>query len=125
MERSPDGRPDVIPFVDLKAHYRAIGGEVRRAMDAVFEEAAFVASPFVARFEEDFAAYCGTRHAVAVSSGTCALWLALLGQGIGPGDEVITVPNTFVATLEAIRLAAHKLPIKTKFVARSEQGGEA
>jgi dTDP-4-amino-4,6-dideoxygalactose transaminase len=67
-----------------------------------------VDSPFVARFEEAFAAYCGTRHAVAVGNGTCALWLALLGLGVGAGDEVITVPNTFVATVEAIRLCGAK-----------------
>ena len=108
MQRPGDALGDVIPFVDLKAQYRAIGGEVREAFAEVFEEAAFVASPFVARFEEDFAAYCGTRHAVAVSSGTCALWVALLGLGIGPGDEVITVPNTFVGTIEAIRLTGAK-----------------
>ncbi len=104
MERASDALGDVIPFVDLKAQYRAIRGEVGEAFAEVFEEAAFVASPFVARFEEDFAAYCGARHAVAVDSGTSALWVALLGLGIGPGDEVITVPNTFVATIEAIRL---------------------
>jgi len=99
-----EGVVDVVPFVDLKAQYRAIRGEIGQAFAEVFEQAAFVDGPFVARFEEDFAAYCGTRHAVAVSNGTCALWMALWGLGIGAGDEVITVPNTFVATVEAIRL---------------------
>jgi dTDP-4-amino-4,6-dideoxygalactose transaminase len=99
---------EVVPFVDLKAQYRAIRGEIGQAFEEVFEQAAFVDSPFVARFEEAFAAYCGTRHAVAVGNGTCALWLALLGLGVGAGDEVITVPNTFVATIEAIRLCGAK-----------------
>ena len=62
----------------------------------------FSGGPFVERFEEEFAAYCGTRHAIGVGSGTDALWLTLVAMGIGPGDEVITVPMTFVATVEAI-----------------------
>jgi dTDP-4-amino-4,6-dideoxygalactose transaminase len=103
-----EGAVEVIPFVDLKAQYRAIRGEVERAFGEVFEQAAFVDSPFVARFEEAFAGYCDARHAVAVGNGTCALWLALLGLGVGAGDEVITVPNTFVATAEAILLCGAK-----------------
>ena len=64
--------------------------------------AAFAGGPFVAQFEADFAAYCDCPHAIGVGSGTEALWLSLLALGVGPGDEVITVPNTFMATAEAI-----------------------
>ena len=66
------------------------------------------ADPSSTRFEEDFAAYCGCQYAVGVGSGTDALWLALLASGVGPGDEVITVPNTFMATAEAITYCGAK-----------------
>jgi dTDP-4-amino-4,6-dideoxygalactose transaminase len=68
------------------------------------ETTAFSGGPFVARFEEEFAAFCGCSHSIGVGSGTEALWLALLARGIGAGDEVITVPNSFIATAEAISL---------------------
>lgn len=70
----------------------------------VTEASAFAGGPFVARFETEFAAFCHARHAVGVGSGTEALWLSLLALGVGPGDEVITVPNSFMATAEAISL---------------------
>jgi dTDP-4-amino-4,6-dideoxygalactose transaminase len=76
-------------------------------MDAfrrVTESSAFAGGPFVARFETEFAAFCQTHHALGVGSGTDALWLSLLALGVGPGDEVITVPNSFMATAEAISL---------------------
>ncbi|HPL63720.1 MAG TPA: DegT/DnrJ/EryC1/StrS family aminotransferase [Syntrophales bacterium] len=92
----------IVPFLDLNAQYRSIKEEIDAAVRAVLEECAFISGPYVARFEEEFALFCGRRHAVAVSSGTSALWLALCSMGIGPGDEVITVPNTFIATAEAI-----------------------
>jgi dTDP-4-amino-4,6-dideoxygalactose transaminase len=91
-----------VPFVDLKAQYNSIRYEVASAIQNVLEATAFAGGPFVARFEEEFARFCGTRHAICVGSGTSALWLALLAHGVGPGDEVITVPNTFIATAEAI-----------------------
>jgi dTDP-4-amino-4,6-dideoxygalactose transaminase len=91
-----------VPFLDLKAQYAPIAEEIHGAIKAVCEKTAFAGGPFVQRFEEEFAAYCGTAHCVGVGSGTEALWLALLGLGVGPGDEVITVPNTFIATAEAI-----------------------
>jgi dTDP-4-amino-4,6-dideoxygalactose transaminase len=91
-----------IPMVDLKAQYRTIREEVDAAIAQVMEETAFVLGRHVADFEERFAAWCDVRHAVGVNSGTAALHLALLAAGIGPGDEVITVPNTFIATAEAI-----------------------
>lgn len=91
-----------VPFLDLKAQYRVIQDEIGAAVRSVLESAAFAGGPFVAKFEEEFAAYCGTRYAMGVGNGTDALWLVMLAQGIGPGDEVITVPNTFIATAEAI-----------------------
>src|SRR5205823_2739690 len=93
----------MVPFVDLKAQYRSIKPEVRDAIDRVLESQHFVLGPEVRSFEQEFAAYCGTDHAVGVNTGTSALHLALLAAGIGPGDEVITVPFTFVATVAAIR----------------------
>ena len=95
----------MIPFVDLKAQYRSIKDEIDSAVGRVLENAQFVLGPEVAAFEEEFAAYCNTRYAVAVNSGTSALHLALLAAGIGPGDEVITVSFTFVATVAAIYYA--------------------
>jgi len=92
----------VIPFVDLKAQYRSIKEEVDAAITRVLESCQFSLGSEVAAFEEEFAAYCGTGGAVAVNSGTSALHLALLAAGIGPGDEVITTPFTFVATAAAV-----------------------
>jgi len=94
-----------VPFLDLNAHHRVIQDEILAAIREVIESSAFAGGPFVARFEEDFAAYCHTRFAAGVGSGTDALWLALLACGIGPGDEVITVPNSFLATAEAISVS--------------------
>ena len=93
----------MIPFLDLKAQYQSIKDEVDRAVLGVLESAAFVLGPEVAKFEEAFARYHSASHAVATSTGTSALHLSLLAAGIGPGDEVITVPFTFVATVAAIR----------------------
>jgi dTDP-4-amino-4,6-dideoxygalactose transaminase len=92
----------VIPLVDLKAQYQTIKTEVREAIDRVLESSQFVLGSEVAAFEAEFAAYSGARHGIAVNSGTSALHLALLAAGIGPGDQVITVPFTFVATVAAI-----------------------
>jgi dTDP-4-amino-4,6-dideoxygalactose transaminase len=92
----------MIPFVDLKAQYHAIKAEVDAAIADVLESSAFVLGKHVAAFEEEFAAYCGTTHAIGVNSGTSALHLAMLAAGLGPGDEVITASMTFVATVAAI-----------------------
>src|SRR5512139_3669629 len=97
-----------VPFLDLKAQYQTIKDEVRPAIDEVIEKTAFAGGPFVAKFDQEFAAFCGTRHSVGVSSGTEALWIPLLGLGVGPGDEVITVPNSFIATAEAISFCGAK-----------------
>jgi dTDP-4-amino-4,6-dideoxygalactose transaminase len=93
----------MIPYLDLKAQYRSIKNDIDRAVARVLDSTQFVLGPEVAAFEEEFAASCGAQHGVAVNSGTSALHLALLAAGVGPGDEVITVPFTFVATVAAIR----------------------
>ena len=93
----------MIPFVDLKAQYHSIKEEVDDAIASVLETGQFVLGDEVAAFEKEFAAYCGARYGVAVNSGTSALHLALLAADIGPGDEVITVSATFVATVAAVR----------------------
>jgi dTDP-4-amino-4,6-dideoxygalactose transaminase len=95
----------VLPFVDLKAQYHSIKTEIDSAISHVLETSQFILGKEVAAFEEEFAAYCGAGHAVGVNSGTSALHLALLAAGVEPGDEVITVPYTFVATVAAIRYA--------------------
>jgi len=92
----------MIPFLDLKAQYASIKPEINAAVSKVLESAQFVLGDEVAAFERDFAAYCGAKHGIAVNSGTSALHLALLAAGVKPGDEVITVPFTFVATVAAI-----------------------
>jgi len=96
---SPD--PE-IPFVDLKAQMRSIRGEIDEAIGRVLDSCHFTLGPEVAAFEDEFAAYCRRKQAVAVNTGTSALHLALLAAGIGAGDEVVTVPFTFVATASAI-----------------------
>jgi len=92
----------MIPMLDLKAQYRSIKSEIDAAVAHVFETGHFVLGEEVAAFEREFADFCGASHAVAVNSGTSALQLALLASGVGPGDEVITVPFTFVATAAVI-----------------------
>src|SRR6516162_8638141 len=91
-----------VPFLDLNSHHEPLRDEIACAILDVIDAAAFAGGPFVARFEADFAAYCDSPHAIGVGSGTEALWLTFLALGVGPGDEVITVPNTFMATAEAI-----------------------
>ena len=90
-----------VPFLDLKAHHAPLIENFDRAIREVIESSAFAGGPFE-KFEEEFAAYCGSKYAIGVGNGTDALWLTLLALGIGEGDEVITVPNTFIATAEAI-----------------------
>ena len=92
----------MIPFLDLRAQYQPSAPSSKPPCSRRCAAATTCWEPPVERFEEEFAAYCGVRHAVAVNSGTSALHLALLAAGVGPGDEVITVPMTFVATVAAI-----------------------
>jgi len=91
-----------VPFVDLAAQYAAIGEEIDEAISRVLTDTGFILGRDVSLFEEEFAAYCEARHAIGLDSGTSALELALRAFGIGPGDEVITAANTFVATALAI-----------------------
>jgi dTDP-4-amino-4,6-dideoxygalactose transaminase len=92
----------VIPFVDLKAQYASIQEEVKVAIEGVLKSCQFTLGSDVAAFEEEFASYCQAPLGIGVNNGTSALHLALLAAGIGPGDEVVTVPFTFVATVSAI-----------------------
>jgi dTDP-4-amino-4,6-dideoxygalactose transaminase len=91
-----------VPFNDLQLQYGSIKTEVLATVSAVLQSAQYILGTEVLAFEEEFAAFCGVRYGIAVSSGTSALHLALLAAGVGPGDEVITVPCTFVATVAAI-----------------------
>ncbi|MBY5591219.1 DegT/DnrJ/EryC1/StrS family aminotransferase [Rhizobium leguminosarum] len=92
----------MIPFLDIKAQYQSIKGEIDAAVLGVLASGQYVLGDEVARFEQEFADYCNVKHAIAVNTGTSALHLALLAAGVGLGDEVITVPFTFVATVSAI-----------------------
>jgi len=92
----------VIPFVDLKAQYQSIKPEIDAAVIGVLGSTQFVLGSAVLAFEQAFAPYCQVEHAVGVSNGTSALHLALLAAGIGRGDEVITTPFTFIASVSAI-----------------------
>lgn len=91
-----------IPMVDLKIQYRQLQAEIDEAVRNVLESAYFIMGPQGTSFEEEIAAYLGVKHAIGVASGTDALHLALRATGLGPGDEVITTPFTFIATAEAI-----------------------
>ncbi len=93
-----------VPFVDLKRQYSKIKNEIDNAIQETIDGCAFVAGDKVRQFEKEFAEYCGVRYAVGVSSGTSALYIALKALDIGKGDIVITVPNTFIATVEAVTL---------------------
>jgi len=97
-----------IPFLNLKAQHQPLKAEILSAISEVIDSTAFAGGTYVTRFEEEFAAYCQTKHAVGVGNGTDALWFALLALGIREGDEVITVPNTFIATAEAITYCGAK-----------------
>ena len=94
--------PARVPYLDLNAQYQSIKHELRAAVDEVFDSSAYVLGPAVERFEKDFAAFCSNEHCVAVNNGTSALHLSLAALGVGPGDEVITQANTFIATVAAI-----------------------
>ena len=98
----------MIPMVDLKIQYREIREEIDRGLREVLESSAFILGPNVQAFEREVADYLGVGHAIGVASGTDALHLALRAAGIGPGDEVITSPFTFIATAEAIRYVGAK-----------------
>src|SRR3984893_16571125 len=91
-----------VPFLDLKSQHLPLRGDINHAIQQVIDDAAFAGGPYVVQFETDFAAYCNCPLASCVGSITEALWLSRLALGVGPGDDVITVPNSFMATAEAI-----------------------
>src|SRR4051794_17229773 len=94
-----------VPFVDLRRLHAPLREDLLAAFARVLDSGSFVQGPEVAAVESEFASVLGVRHALAVNSGTGALHLALVAAGVGPGDEVITVSNTFFATAEAITMA--------------------
>ncbi len=91
-----------VPLLDLQSEYAELRDEILPALDRVCESAAFVQGPEVEAFEREFADFCGVKHCVALSSGTAALHLGLLALGVQSGDDVLTTPNSFLATAEAI-----------------------
>ncbi len=96
--------PNPIPLVNLKAQYASIKPEMDAAIQRILDNTSFIMGAEVVQFEEAFADFCGTDHALGLASGTAAIQLALVALGIGPGDEVITVAHTFIATAEPIAL---------------------
>ena len=98
-----------IPFVDLKSQYDSIKEEIDDAISTVISQTAFVGGAHLKNFEEAFAKFCGVKHCIGVANGTDALFIALKILGIGQGDEVITVANSFIATSEAITATGAKV----------------
>jgi len=97
-----------VPYFDLKQQYASLREEILAGLDRVCSNASFILGEEVVQFEKEFAAYCEAKHCVALNTGTSALHLALLAAGVGPGDEVITTANTFIATAEAISYTGAK-----------------
>jgi dTDP-4-amino-4,6-dideoxygalactose transaminase len=98
----------LVPHFDLKKQFSSLRDEIREALDRVCSSTSFILGEEVSEFEKEFAAFCEVKYCVALNSGTSALHLALLALGVKPGDEVITTPNTFIATAEAICYAGAK-----------------
>ena len=98
----------VVPFLDLKTQYESIKDEINKAIQKVLDSCTFAGGPFVEEFEKSYAEFCGSKYCIGVGSGTEALWATFLALGIGIGDEVITAPNTFIATVEAISFCGAK-----------------
>jgi dTDP-4-amino-4,6-dideoxygalactose transaminase len=98
-----------IPFLDLVTPHRELREELLQVVNSAFDTAGFIGGPMVQGFEADFAKFCDAEHCVGVGSGTDALRFALIAAGIGPGDVVVTVPNTFIATTEAISQAGGRI----------------
>ncbi len=98
----------MIPISDIKRQYDSIRTEIDAAISAVFKESWFILGKQDDSFEKEFASYINTKHAISVGSGTEAIHIALVAAGVGPGDEVITVPNTAVFTISAITFSGAK-----------------
>ena len=101
----PNAVPNCIPFLDLVTPHVELEQELTGVFRRALVTAGFIGGPIVDDFEKDFASFCGTSHSVAVSSGTDALRFAIMACGVEPGDAVVTVPHTFIATTEAISQA--------------------
>ena len=91
-----------VPFVDLRAQHEEVRDEIERAIADIIDRSSFIGGQYVSRFESEFSDYLGTKEVIGVANGTDALWLSMVALGVGAGDAVITVPNTFIATVEAI-----------------------
>jgi dTDP-4-amino-4,6-dideoxygalactose transaminase len=98
-----------IPLVDLKANYDSIKKQIDKAIQNVINDTSFIGGPYLKKFEQNYARFCNVGNAIGTSSGTTALHLALIAANIKAGDEVITVPNTFIATTEAISYVEGKI----------------
>jgi dTDP-4-amino-4,6-dideoxygalactose transaminase len=96
------GQMPAVPFLDLSLQHRALRSEIDAVVQRTLDRGDFILGSALDDFEREFARYCDCEHAIGVSSGTAALHLALVALGVGPGDEVITVPNSFIATVESI-----------------------
>ena len=94
-----------VPFVDLKAQYRTLKIEIDSAIQSVIDKTAFVRGPYVEEFESAFAEKYGVKHCISCANGTDAIYITLKALGIGPGDEVITVANSWISTSETITQA--------------------
>ena len=103
--RMSNSVPDSIPFLDLVTPHVELEQELTAVFRRALLTAGFIGGPMVEEFEKAFAAFCGASHAIAVSSGTDALRFAIMACGVQPGDVVVTVPHTFIATTEAISQA--------------------
>jgi len=98
-----------VPFVDLKSQYLSIKDRLDSAIQSVIDETAFIGGKYLKNFETEFATYCESKYCVGVGNGTDALYIALRSLGIGHGDEVITVANSFIATPESITMTGAKV----------------
>ena len=99
----------LVPFLDLVTPHRELEAELIEVVKKAFQTAGFIGGPMVESFEKEFAAFCDTKYCVGVNSGTDALRFAFMAAGVGPGDVVITVPHTFIATTEAISQAGAQI----------------
>jgi dTDP-4-amino-4,6-dideoxygalactose transaminase len=100
--------PEPVPYLDLRAQMKPLRAELDAAIARTLDNCSFCLGPDVAQFEKDFATFCGAQHALGFNSGTSALHVAMLLLGVGPGDEVITTPYTFIATSWAISYCGAK-----------------
>lgn len=98
-----------IPLVDLKSQYASIKNEIDKAISEVIKNSSYVGGPFVESFEQSFASFCNVKHCIGVGNGTDALFIALKALGVGAGDEVITVANSFIATSEAVTMTGARV----------------